>query len=439
MKETCLNFCTSGVPLEWLPELFPKQQVNMSTLPLEEFSNGSFFEKGDHSVQKVLFGEGISSTIGVHTKKLGKHALLVSDSGIRNAGHVERVQKLIESADVRVTVFDQSIENPTESSVAKCASIARDAKVDIIVGLGGGSSMDTAKGCNFLLTNGGKMEDFWGVGKAELPMLPLIAIPTTAGTGSECQSFALISHDQTHAKMACGDPKALPAITLLDPELTLSQPVSVSACTGVDALAHALESAVTRKRCDRSSRHAKIAFKLLNQSLPILFNDPNDLPARGEALLGASHAGAAIEQSMLGAAHSMANPLTARYGTIHGIAVGMSLPWVMKFNAEMIECQKIYADFARTVGIIGEQSTDSEATDMLIKRVEELLIMAKLSTFQNGLDFDQSVIPELAESAAKQWTAGFNPRSIEACDFEFLYSQLFKNCLVESTAQEGVV
>ena len=116
--------------------------------------------------------------------------------------------------------------------------------------------MDTAKGCNFLLTNGGKMEDFWGVGKAELPMLPLIAIPTTAGTGSECQSFALISHDQTHAKMACGDPKALPAITLLDPELTLSQPASVSACTGIDALAHALESAVTRKRCDRF-KHAE--------------------------------------------------------------------------------------------------------------------------------------------------------------------------------------
>ena len=410
----------------------------MNTLSLEEFSNNSFFETGDFSSQKVLFGDGISSSIGSHVKKLGKHALLVSDYGIRMAGHLERVQKLIENADVKVTVFDQSIENPTESSVANCASIARDAEVDHIVGLGGGSSMDTAKGCNFLLTNGGKMEDFWGVGKAKLPMLPLIAIPTTAGTGSECQSFALISHDQTHAKMACGDPKVLPEITLLDPELTLSQPASVSACTGIDALAHSLESAVTRKRCDRSARHAKIAFQLLNQSLPILFNNPNDLSARGGALLGASHAGAAIEQSMLGAAHSMANPLTARYGTIHGIAVGMSLPLVMKFNAEKIECQKVYADFARTVGIIGEHVNDEDATCLLIKRVEQLLEMAKLSTLKNGLDFEQTVIPELAEAAAKQWTAGFNPRSIEAHDFEILYKQLFKNCLVESTVQKGV-
>ena len=115
------------------------------------------------------------------------------------------------------------------------------------------------------------MEDYWGVGKAEQPMLPLIAIPTTAGTGSECQSFALISQDKTHVKMACGDSKALPAVTLLDPRLTLSQPASVSACTGIDALAHSLESAVTRKRTDLSDRHARIAFRLLNQFLPIVF------------------------------------------------------------------------------------------------------------------------------------------------------------------------
>ena len=124
--------------------------------------------------------------------------------------------------------------------------------------------------------------------------------------------------------MACGDPKASPAITLLDPEPTLSQPSSVTACTGIDALAHALESAVTSKRCELSSRYAKIAFQLLNQSLPSVFDDPNSISARGGALLGASHAGAAIEQSMLGLAHSMANPLTAKYGTVHGIAVGLS-------------------------------------------------------------------------------------------------------------------
>ena len=269
-----------------------------------------------------------------------------------------------------------------------CASIAKEAKVDLIVGLGGGSSMDTAKGCNFLLTNGEKMEDYWGVGKAEQTMLPLIAIPT-AGTGSECQSFALISQDKTHAKMACGDPKALPAVTLLDPRLTLSQPASVSACTGIDALAHSLESAVTRKRTDLSDRHARIAFRLLNQFLPIVFSDPNNLMARGGVLLGASHAGAAIEQSMLGAAHSLANPLTARYGTIHGIAVGLALPLVMKFNMEESECRTTYANFAQVSGLSKDDCAETESAEILVNRVEELFILSKISTYQNGMDFEK--------------------------------------------------
>ena len=411
----------------------------MSTLSTEEFSNDCFFEGEMVPKQKVLFGEGIVSVAGGHAKDLGSHALLVSDKGIRDAGHVQRVQKIIEEAGVRVTVFDESIENPTESSVANCTAIAKESKIDLIVGLGGGSSMDTAKGCNFLLTNGGKMEDFWGVEKANQPMLPLIAIPTTAGTGSECQSFALISQDETHAKMACGDPKALPAITLLDPELTLSQPDSVSACTGIDALAHALESAVTRKRCNLSGRHAKIAFQLLNQSLPLVFDDSNNLKARGGALLGASHAGAAIEKSMLGAAHSMANPLTAKYGTIHGMAVGLSLPWVMKFNAQDIACQKIYADFARIIGIVEEKCTDLEGSEQLIGRVQELLKMARLSTYGNGSVFEESAIPGLAAAAAKQWTAGFNPRTIQASDFILLYEQLFQNYIDCPAVQKGAI
>ena len=411
----------------------------MSTLSLEEFSNDSFFVGEMPAKQKVLFGEGIISTLGYHANLLGNHALLVSDTGIKAAGHVGKVIKILEDSGIKVTTFDESIENPTESSVSKCVAVARESKIDLIIGLGGGSSMDTAKGCNFLLTNGGKMEDFWGVGKALHPLLPLIAIPTTAGTGSECQSFALISQDETHVKMACGDPKALPLITLLDPELTLSQPSSVTACTGIDALAHALESAVTLKRCELSARHAKIAFQLLNQSLPSVFDDPNNTNARGVALLGASHAGAAIEQSMLGAAHSMANPLTAKYGTVHGIAVGLSLPWVMKFNSEDSDCQKIYSDLARTVGLAESNSSDSEGSAILINRVEELLEIAKLTTSRNHLGFEETAIPELANAAAKQWTAGFNPRKIESEDFESLYQQLFQFYIKGLSIEKSVV
>lgn len=216
----------------------------------------SFFAEGDKSGQEVVFGPKSIDQLGSRALSLGRRVLLVTDSGLTAAGHPQRVMELLESEGLKVTLFDQSIENPTDSSVQACAEVARDAEIDLIVGLGGGSSMDTAKGCNFILTNGGSMADYWGIGKAKNSMFPLVAVPTTAGTGSECQSFALISDDRTHRKMACGDRKALPCLTVLDPELTLSQPERVTACTGVDALAHALESIVCNKRNELSQRHS---------------------------------------------------------------------------------------------------------------------------------------------------------------------------------------
>src|SRR6185295_4503976 len=154
-------------------------------------------------------------------------------------------------------------ENPTSRCVDDCLSVAKSAGIDTIIGLGGGSSMDTAKGCNFLFTNGGRMQDYWGVGKAARPMLPFIAIPTTAGTGSECQSAALIVDEETHQKMACLDPKAAARIALLDPALTLTKPRRVTALTGLDALVHALETSVTTRRNSISSLFAREAFRLV--------------------------------------------------------------------------------------------------------------------------------------------------------------------------------
>ena len=220
---------------------------------------------------------------------------------------------------------DGVIENPTTRCVENCVQAARAAGADILIGLGGGSSMDTAKGCNFLLTNGGQMRDYWGVGKATKSMLPLIAIPTTAGTGSECQSAALIADEVTHQKMACLDPKAAARIAILDPELTLSQPRRVAACTGIDALSHAVETAVTTKRSPLSRAYSLEAFRLCGGHLSRALNEPGDLEARSGMLLGAAFAGTAIENSMLGAAHAAANPLTARFGVTHGVAVGLML------------------------------------------------------------------------------------------------------------------
>ena len=385
----------------------------------------TFFSDDDMPGQKIIYGVGARNRVGEVAKELGRNILLVTDSGLSSVGHPQNLKEILEQSNLNVTLFDQSVENPTESSVQDCVQVAEESKVDVIVGLGGGSSMDTAKGCNFVLSNGGKMSDYWGVGKAKKPMYPLIAIPTTAGTGSECQSFALISDDQTHKKMACGDKKALPRVTILDPELTLSQPSSVTASTGVDALAHALESAVTKKRNKNSIRHAQRAFDLIQENLPFALDDSQNLEHRGNVLLGASHAGAAIERSMLGAVHSMANPLTASRGVVHGIAVGMVLPTVMKFNAEQPEVNFMYAEVARMSGLAPLGMSDKESTQRLIDRVCTILKLAKMPPSLGELGFEYSDIKSLASDASEQWTARFNPRSLRVTDFENLYSLLF--------------
>src|SRR5207249_2605584 len=275
-----------------------------------------------------------------------ENVLLVTDPGIVAAGHVQRVCASLAAADLSVTVFEQVHENPTARDVTDCVAVAKGADIDSIIGLGGGSAMDTAKGCNFILTNGGRIHDYRGVGKARHPMLPLLAIPTTAGTGSECQSFALIADEQTHEKMACGDPKAAARIAILDPTLTLSQPQWVTACTGIDAIAHVVETAVTKKRNALSLMYAHEGFKLTVPNLPRIFENPKDLEARGRMQLGAAMAGMAIENSMLGAAHAAANPLTAHFGIVHGQAVGLMLPHVVRFNGQDPLIRHAYAELA---------------------------------------------------------------------------------------------
>src|SRR5438067_4234865 len=247
---------------------------------------------------RIIFGEGAVDRAGELARELGaKKVLLVTDRGLVAAGHAQHVRRNLEAAGLHVTIFDHAAENPTTACVDKCLRAAESAGIDTIIGLGGGSAMDTAKGCNFLLTNGGRIQDYWGVGKASKPMLPMIAIPTTAGTGSECQSSALIADAQTHQKMACLDPKATARVAILDPLLTVSQPPLVTAHTGIDAIAHAVETAVTTKRNHVSLMFSHEAFKLLIPSFPRVLSNPADIEARGRMLLGAALAGTAIEIS----------------------------------------------------------------------------------------------------------------------------------------------
>jgi alcohol dehydrogenase class IV len=370
---------------------------------------------------RVVQGAGGLEHVGELARELGaKRALLVTDAGIVAAGHAARAEERLVTAGLRVTLFDRVKQNPTTRCVDDCVAVAKKTGVDLLIGLGGGSAMDTAKGCNFVLTNGGRIQDYQGAGKATKPMLPFIAIPTTAGTGSELQSAALIADEQTHQKMACLDPKCVATIAILDPVLTLSQPPRVAACTGMDAIAHALETAVTKKRNDVSQRLSNEAFRLCVSAFPEVLTHPENLDGRARMQLGAALAGGAIEHSMLGAAHAAANPLTAHFDLVHGQAVGMMLPHVVRFNGQDPVAKAAYEELAD-----GAQLTSAGISrfDALVERIEMMLTLAAFPRSLAACGVERAAIPLLADEASRQWTAAFNPRPVAKEDFVKLYDE----------------
>lgn len=367
-----------------------------------------------HLSTKIVHAENAIDQLGELTAAAGfSKALVVTDPGIIAVGHVARAVNALKKSNIDSLVFDGARENPTTDHVEAGLVVAKEYQPDLLIGLGGGSSMDCAKGINFLYSCGGKMEDYWGVGKATGPMLPMFAIPTTAGTGSEMQSFALISQTETHIKMACGDKRASCQIAILDPLLTMTQPASVTALTGIDALSHAVETAVTTKRNEVSSSFSQRSWQLLSENLPAVILDPSDIAARSAMQLGAAYAGVAIENSMLGAAHALANPLTASCGTAHGQAVGLMLPHVVRFNGSQdSQCEKTYASMGG-----GSQA--------LAETLTEFCFHVGLETKLSKIGVKQEQLPQLAAAAAKQWTGTFNPVPVDESSLLEIYKSAF--------------
>ena len=364
--------------------------------------------------QQVIYGDNTIERLGELTRERGgSRVLLVTDAGIEKTGILARAISALQSERIAAYVFAEVTSNPTTEDVDAALAVAKaNAPIDLIIGLGGGSSMDCAKGVNFLLTNGGKMEDYWGTNKATQPMLPSIGIPTTIGTGSEAQSFALIAQADTHIKMACGDKKARFGTVLLDATLTKTLPRPIAAITGIDAIAHAVESYVSTRHNPMSQMFAQHAWELLNAHFEACL-EPQNPTARSKMLFGAYLAGLAIENSMLGAAHACANPLTARYGVTHGVAVALMLPHVIRFNSTVAgdAYRELYPD-----GDLADRITALKQIGNLPNRLRDYPIQYTIGTAD---------IPTLAKEAATQWTAQFNPRPVNIRDFMNLYEQVY--------------
>lgn len=369
---------------------------------------------------RIVFAPGAVQQLGPLARELGaKRVLMVSDNGVVKAGHFQSGAQSLQSAGVEVASFHDFAENPHSDMVAAGVRAAAQFKPDLLVGLGGGSSLDCCKGINFVYSCGGSIHDYHGMGKATCDLLPMIAVPTTSGTGSETQSFALISDAATGRKMACGDKRAACKVALLDPELTLTQPSKVTALTGIDALSHAIETYVTRKRNPLSLAFSRQAFGWLAKGFPAVLKNPADLEARSWMQLGASFAGLAIETSMLGAAHATANPLTARHKVTHGQAVGMMLPAVIRFNGRHHAAW--YADLMHELEpSVGVQ----DAPEQLACFVESCLKLAGLATRFDELQIPSEQIPELTSEALQQWTGDHNPVKLDTESVTSIYRQV---------------
>lgn len=370
---------------------------------------------------RVIFGQGAFARLGKLARELGfRRTLLVSDRGLLRFGYDEAATALLKAESIEVIPFYDFEVNPDTRMVEAGRAFAADLDIDSIIGLGGGSSMDCAKAINFLLTNGGAMTDYWGYGKAQKPMLPMIGIPTTSGTGSEAQSYALISNAETHVKMACGDPKAAFRVALLDPSLTVSQPRAVTASAGFDAIAHAVETFVTTKSNGLSESFSREAWRLLEANYERVLDEPSEVEARAAMQLGAFYAGLAIEHSMLGATHACANPLTANYGTGHGDSIALLLASVVRWNASIVGSR--YDELLR---ISGRHGGNGDPGESLARRLEQLARAGRLPATLREIGVPRSDLHKLAEEAAAQWTGRFNPRPFDAAGALEVYECAF--------------
>ena len=365
---------------------------------------------------RLIFGEGTFERLGELARDLGfRRTLLVADKGMLSCGYVDRAAKRLSDSGVTVFPFHEFDSNPDGLMVRAGCAVAAALEIDSILGLGGGSSMDMAKAVNFLLTGGGEIRDYWGYGKARAPMLPMIGVPTTSGTGSEAQSYALISDADTHVKMACGDPGAAFKVAILDPVLTLSQPRAIAATAGFDAISHAVETFVTTKRNPVSEMFSLEAWRLLDPNYERVIRDPSNIEARAAMQLGAYWAGTAIENSMLGAAHACANPLTANYNTDHGVAIALMLPHVVRWNGRSV------AERYRTLLEAASIPAGKDPGETLALRLEQLIQIGGLPRGIRSTGAREGDLPRLSEEAAVQWTGKFNPREFGAPEALELY------------------
>ena len=368
---------------------------------------------------RIEFGCGVSSTVGEEAKRLGgTRALVVTDAGVDAAGLVKPVLECLSEAGVTPFVFDHVAPNPRDTSVELGAKLADAEGCDVIVAVGGGSPMDTAKAIGVIATNGGKIQDYEGLGQVRKPITPLIAIPTTSGTGSEVTFWAVITDTERSFKMSVGSPLCAATVALVDPELTVGLPAGVTAYTGVDALTHAVEGYTTTLAEPLTDSLAVSAIRLIGKSLRRAYANGANLDARHDMSLASLLAGVAFGNSDIAAVHCMGEAIGGLYDTPHGIAMAIYLPVVTEFNC--IAVPDKYAVVAEALGedVVGLSHLEAakRAALAIRKLTDDLGIPSASQAGVRREDF-----PRLAYAASINVSVESNPRVTTEQDFHALF------------------
>jgi alcohol dehydrogenase class IV len=370
-------------------------------------------------------GAGASSELGNILSQLGlSRPLIVTDKHLVELGKLEKLMGSLDSSKVRATLFSDVVLDPTVASVEACLAFLRAGNYDCVVGFGGGSSMDTAKAVAVLAVHGGAMSSYKVPHIQDAPGLPIIAIPTTAGTGSETTRFTIISDEKTNEKMLCIGLGFLPTAALVDYEQSFSMPQDLTAATGLDALCHALEGYVSKKTHPFSQNIATQAMRAIAPNLRRAYADPSDRYAREAVMLGASLAGIAFSNSSVALIHGMARPIGAFFHVAHGLSVAMLMPAVIEFSAPADVL--LYANAARAMGLADESESSESAVNKLVNEFIAFNKDLKVPTPKSyGIDPARwtSLLGTMAEQALASGSPANNPRSASLEEMQQLYKQ----------------
>lgn len=367
---------------------------------------------------EIVFGPGCIKKLSrvLKAKNISK-VMLVSDRGLEAVGVVQKLSDLLTESGISFVSFLDIEPNPSAETVDAGYQIYKEQGFEAIVCLGGGSPMDTAKGIAVLATNGGRIQDYEGGNKVKVPTLPLFAIPTTAGTGSEVTPFAVITDKSRNYKFSIISFECVPLMAFLDPELISTLPPAVAASTGLDALTHAIEAYLSIKASPFSDAMAEKAMELIGKNIRLFVANRSDNEAAAGMLLGSTFAGIAFSWGSLGNVHAMAHPLGGYFGIAHGVANAVLLPTILEFNA-LADKGKYRTIFNL---INSGKVVDCFTPDMLAAEVKQLLHDLNIPKNLKELGVTEDLIPQMAADALKSGLNRINPRQTTLKDFEQLY------------------